>query len=106
MNRGGNTSYVLPVELQGVGALQAAFERLKQKLKAEGLFDAGRKRALPQFPRRIGLVTSPTGAAIRDVLHVIERRNPGLEMVLAPCRVQGEGAAAEIATRHCVAQRV
>jgi exodeoxyribonuclease VII large subunit len=88
---------VTAVELEGVGALQAAFEKLKQKLKAEGLFDQSRKRPLHRFPRRIGLVTSPTGAAIRDVLHVIERRNPALEVVLAPCRVQGEGAGAEIA---------
>ncbi len=88
---------VTSVELQGIGALQAAFEKLKQKLNAEGLFAQERKRALPRFPQRIGLVTSPTGAAIRDVLHVVERRNPALEIILAPCRVQGEGAASEIA---------
>jgi exodeoxyribonuclease VII large subunit len=89
---------VTKVELQGIGALQAAFEKLKQKLKAEGLFAPERKRPLPRYPQRLGLVTSPTGAAIRDVLHVVERRNPALEIILAPCRVQGEGAAAEIAT--------
>ena len=88
---------VTKVELQGIGALQAAFEKLKQKLKAEGLFAPERKRALPRYPQRIGLVTSPTGAAIRDVLHVVERRNPALEIILAACRVQGEGAAQEIA---------
>src|SRR6267154_1619181 len=88
---------VTSLEAQGAGALQAAFERLKQKLNAEGLFAKERKRPLPRFPQRIGLVTSPTGAAIRDVLHVIERRNPSLEIVLAPCRVQGDGAALEIA---------
>ncbi len=88
---------VTAVELQGVGALQVAFERLKQKLAAEGLFDAARKRPLPRYPQRLGLVTSPTGAALQDVLHVVRRRQPGLEIVLAPCRVQGEGAAAEIA---------
>ena len=88
---------VTQVELQGIGALQVAFEKLKQKLKAEGLFVPERKRPLPRYPLRIGLVTSPTGAAIRDVLHVIERRNPALEIILAPCRVQGEGAAEEIA---------
>lgn len=88
---------VTSVELQGVGALQVAFEKLKQKLKAEGLFATDRKRALPRFPQRVGLVTSPTGAALRDVLHVVRRRNPALELVLAPCRVQGEGAAEEIA---------
>src|SRR5262249_5947085 len=81
----------------GLGALQEAFEKLKQKLSAEGLFAKERKRPLPRFPERIGLVTSPTGAAIRDVLHVIERRNPSLEIILAPCRVQGEGAGMEIA---------
>jgi exonuclease VII large subunit len=88
---------VTQVDLQGVGALQIAFEKLKQKLNAEGLFAVERKRPLPRFPRRIGIVTSPTGAALRDVIHVIERRNPALEIVLAPCRVQGRGAAEEIA---------
>jgi exodeoxyribonuclease VII large subunit len=88
---------VTKVELQGIGALQAAFEKLKQALKAEGLFAPERKRPLPRYPQRLGLVTSPTGAAIRDVLHVVERRNPALEVILAPCRVQGEGAAEEIA---------
>ncbi len=88
---------VLAVELQGVGALQAAFEKLKQKLAAEGLFDPARKRPLPPYPQRIGLVTSPTGAAIRDVLHVVRRRNPALEIVFVPCAVQGTGAAGEIA---------
>jgi exodeoxyribonuclease VII large subunit len=87
---------VTQAELEGAGALQAAFERLKQKLNAEGLFAKERKRPLPRFPQRIGLVTSPTGAAIRDVLHVIERRNPSLEIVLAPCRVQGDGAGLEV----------
>ncbi|MGO9199679.1 MAG: exodeoxyribonuclease VII large subunit [Limisphaerales bacterium] len=95
--RGQYQMRVMAVELQGLGALQAAFEKLKQKLSAEGLFAPERKRPLPRYPQRIGLVTSPTGAAIRDVLHVIQRRNPGLELILAPCRVQGEGAAAEIA---------
>jgi len=88
---------VTAVELQGIGALQAAFEKLKQKLSAEGLFAQERKRPLPPFPRRIGLVTSPTGAAVRDVLHVVARRNPLLQFILAPCRVQGDGAADEIA---------
>ena len=95
--RGQYQIIVRAVELQGVGALQVAFEKLKQKLAAEGLFAPERKRPLPKYPQRIGLVTSPTGAAIRDVLHVVRRRNPGLEIILAPCRVQGEGAAAEIA---------
>ena len=95
--RGQYQLIVHAVELQGVGALQIAFEKLKQKLAAEGLFAPERKRPLPEYPQRIGLVTSPTGAAVRDVLHVVQRRNPGLEIILAPCRVQGEGAAEEIA---------
>ena len=96
--RGQYQLIVRAVELQGLGALQIAFEKLKQKLAAEGLFAVERKRPLPKFPQRIGLVTSPTGAAIRDVLHVIQRRNPGLEIILAPSRVQGDGAAREIAS--------
>src|SRR6185437_12128893 len=95
--RGQYQLIVRAVELQGVGALQIAFEKLKQKLAAEGLFAQERKRELPRYPQRIGLVTSPTGAAIRDVLHVVRRRNPSLRIVLAPCRVQGDGAAREIA---------
>ena len=95
--RGQYQLIVRAVELQGVGALQIAFAKLKQKLAAEGLFAPERKRPLPKYPERIGLVTSPTGAAIRDVLHVVRRRNPALEIILASCRVQGEGAAHEIA---------
>jgi exodeoxyribonuclease VII large subunit len=95
--RGQYQLIVRTVELQGVGALQVAFEKLKAKLAAEGLFAPERKRPLPEYPQRIGLVTSPTGAAIRDVLHVVQRRNPALEIILAPCRVQGNGAAEEIA---------
>lgn len=82
---------VQEVELQGVGALQVALEKLKQKLKAEGLFAVERKRRLRRFPQRIGVVTSPTGAALQDVLHVVQRRHPLLELILAPCRVQGQG---------------
>jgi exodeoxyribonuclease VII large subunit len=96
--RGQYQLIVRTAELQGIGALQAAFERLKQKLNAEGLFSPDRKRPIPTFPRRIGLVTSPTGAALRDVLHVIERRFAGLDLLLAPCRVQGQGAEHEIAS--------
>jgi exodeoxyribonuclease VII large subunit len=95
--RGQYQLVVSAIELQGLGALQLAFERLKQKLAAEGLFAPERKRPLPRYVQRLGVVTSPTGAALRDVLHVLERRQPSLELVLAPCRVQGEGAAAEIA---------
>ena len=85
------------VQPKGEGVLQARFEELKRRLAAEGLFDQERKRSLPRFPRRIGVVTSPTGAAIRDFLHVLHRRHPGLLVVINPVRVQGKGAAAEIA---------
>jgi len=87
---------VRKVELQGRGALQVKFEQLKAKLNEEGLFAANRKRILPEYPSRVGIVTSPTGAALRDVLHVIGRRNPSLELVFEPCNVQGEGAVVEM----------
>lgn len=80
----------------GVGALQLAFEQLKARLDAEGLFDEERKRTLPWFPETVGIVTSPTGAAVRDIISVIRRRSPATRLVLSPARVQGEGAAAEI----------
>ena len=92
--------YQLVIELlepKGLGALQLAFEQLKTRLQAEGLFDQARKRELPRFPRKIGIVTSTSGAAIRDMLRVIGRRFGELHIVIAPCRVQGEGAAEEIA---------
>ncbi len=85
------------VEEAGVGALRRQFEELKARLAAEGLFDAARKRALPALPRRIGVVTSPTGAALRDILHVLERRFPAIPVVLYPVPVQGQGAGAQIA---------
>ncbi len=81
----------------GRGVLQAKFEALKRKLETEGLFDPARKRALPKFPRRIGIVTSPSGAAIRDILNVLRRRAPWLSILISPVRVQGTGAAQEIA---------
>ena len=84
------------VQAAGAGLLQAKFEALKRKLAAEGLFDAERKRPLPEFPRAIGIVTSPTGAALRDMLNVLTRRAPWLRVVISPARVQGAGAAAEI----------
>jgi exodeoxyribonuclease VII large subunit len=80
------------IEPQGHGALQFAFEQLKRKLTAEGLFEASRKRAIPVLPRRIGLVTSPSGAVIRDMLQILERRFPGLHLRLYPVLVQGEGS--------------
>ena len=93
--------YQLSVQIlqtRGAGLLQAKFEALKRKLEAEGLFDAGRKRALPKFPKRIGIITSSSGAAIRDMLNVLRRRAPNVEVLISPVRVQGIGAAAEIAT--------
>jgi exodeoxyribonuclease VII large subunit len=85
------------IQQRGLGVLQAKFEALKRKLEAEGLFDPGRKRALPKFPKRIGIVTSPSGAAIRDILNVLRRRAPWLQILITPVRVQGTGAAQEIA---------
>ncbi|MDW8345096.1 MAG: exodeoxyribonuclease VII large subunit [Verrucomicrobiae bacterium] len=82
---------------KGQGALQLAFEQLKRKLQAEGLFDAARKKPLPLLPQRIGVVTSPTGAAIRDFLNIIQRRYPNVHILIYPVRVQGAGAAQEIA---------
>jgi exodeoxyribonuclease VII large subunit len=87
---------VQAIEPVGAGALQLAFEQLKRKLAAEGLFDAARKKPLPFLPRRIGIVTSPQGAALRDILNVLARRHPNLAITIFPARVQGEGAAAEI----------
>jgi len=96
--RGGQYQLVVS-ELQpaGVGELRLAFEQLKERLATEGLFEESRKRALPVFPQSIGVVTSPTGAAIRDIAHGIGRRFPSAQIVLWPVRVQGEGAAPEIA---------
>ncbi len=95
--RGDYQMIVEYAEPKGVGALQLAFEQLKERLAAEGLFNPARKRALPFFPRRIGVVTSPTGAAIRDIIQVAHKRFPGVQIVLNPVPVQGEGAAEEIA---------
>ena len=92
--------YQLSVEIlqsRGLGILQAKFEALKRKLEAEGLFETARKRPLPKFPRRIGIITSPSGAAIQDMLNILRRRAPGVEVLINPVRVQGTGAAAEIA---------
>ncbi len=94
--RGQYQLIVKTVELQGIGALQLQFERLKNSLNGEGLFDTARKRKLPSINERIGIVTSLSGAALRDVLHVVQRRQPTLEIVLVDSRVQGVGAEAEI----------
>jgi exodeoxyribonuclease VII large subunit len=94
--RGEYQLIVESLEPQGAGALQLAFDQLKARLAAEGLFDAGRKRSLPKLPSRIGLITSPSGAVVRDVLHVLERRFPGLHIRLFPAQVQGQGAASQV----------
>ncbi len=93
------------LEEAGEGELRRRFEALKQKLAAEGLFDESRKRALPRFPRRIGIVTSASGAALRDVLNVMRRRSRGVSLLLYPVPVQGAGAAREIAAMLALADR-
>jgi exodeoxyribonuclease VII large subunit len=91
--------YQLQVEMlepQGLGALQLAFEQLKKKLAAEGLFEPARKRPLPRFPRRIGIVTSPRGAVIHDLVQILSRRSPGVWIRVFPALVQGQGAVEEV----------
>jgi len=95
--RGEYQIYVESMDPAGRGALQLAFEQLKRKLESEGLFDARHKKELPRLPSRIGLVTSPKGAAVRDVIRILRRRFPNVHILLMPVRVQGEGAAGEIA---------
>jgi exodeoxyribonuclease VII large subunit len=95
--RGSYQLIVRALRPAGLGALLLQLEELKRRLAAEGLFDPGRKRPLPRYPERIGVVTSPVGAAVRDVVKVLRARWPGIGIVLAPVRVQGQGAAAEIA---------
>jgi exodeoxyribonuclease VII large subunit len=94
--RGNYQLLVEHVEAAGSGNLQQAFEELKQKLAAEGLFATERKRSLPPYPRRIGIVTSPTGAVLQDMLRIFERRAPGLELCIYPSLVQGQGAKEEV----------
>ena len=89
--------YCTGLVLDGVGDLYAAFEQLKNKLEAEGLFRQEHKKPLPEFPQKIGVVTSSTGAAVQDIFNVLKRRFPVAEVVLRPCQVQGEGAAEDIA---------
>lgn len=88
--------YIDDMHPDGAGALSLAFEQLKNKLAAEGLFDESRKRPIPRFPERVGVVTSPTGAAIRDIINVISRRFPAAELILCPVQVQGASAAGQI----------
>lgn len=88
--------YAEMMEPVGIGALQAAFEQLKEKLAAEGLFDADFKREIPKNPSCIAVITSPTGAAVRDILHIVKRRDPSVKLVVVPTLVQGEAAAADI----------
>ena len=95
-SRGEYQIYVESIEPVGLGALQLAFERLKKNLEAEGLFSAERKKPLPLLPNRIGLITSPSGAAVRDVIRILRRRFPNVHLTLYPVRVQGDGSAAEI----------
>src|SRR5216683_67004 len=94
--RGEYQIYVEKIELMGQGALQLAFEQLKKRLEAEGLFDPARKKPLPLLPNRIGIITSPKGAAVRDVVRILTRRFPNVHLTVYPVRVQGEGAAEEI----------
>jgi exodeoxyribonuclease VII large subunit len=94
--RGEYQIYVENLEPVGLGALQLAFEQLKKRLETEGLFAAERKKPLPLLPSRIGLITSPRGAAVRDVVRILRRRFPNVHLTLYPVRVQGEGAAGEI----------
>jgi exodeoxyribonuclease VII large subunit len=95
-SRGEYQFYVEHVDPVGLGALQLAFEQLKKRLDSEGLFDPERKKSLPVLPQCVGLVTSPRGAAVRDIVRILQRRFPNLHIVLYPVRVQGEGAAGEI----------
>lgn len=95
--RGGSYSLqIRDIEAEGEGTLKQAFEKLKRKLEEEGLFDPAHKRPIPSQPRRIGVVTSPTGAAIRDIISTVRRRNPSVDILLYPALVQGEGSAKSV----------
>ena len=104
--RGTYSLVVRKVQTQGLGPLQQAFQELKQKLNAEGLFAAERKQPIPRFPKRLGVVTSPSGAAIRDFLKAAAQRWPGVEILIIPTLVQGQGAAESIAQAIQSAQRI
>ena len=104
--RGTYQLVVRRAEPQGIGALQLAFRQLQAKLQAEGLFDEDRKKPLPAFPRRIGIVTSPSGAAVRDFLQAASNRFKGAEIIVIPALVQGQGAARTIVSGIKAAQRI
>jgi exodeoxyribonuclease VII large subunit len=104
--RGSYQLVVDQMQPKGVGALELALRKMREKLAAEGLFDASRKRPLPAFPRRLAFVTSPTGAAVRDFLEVLRRRWRGVDVLVIPVRVQGDGAAQEIVSGIRLANRL
>jgi exodeoxyribonuclease VII large subunit len=104
--RGSYQIVIRKIRQQGVGALQLAFQKLQAKLNAEGLFSAERKRPLPRFPRRVAVITSPSGAAVRDFLKAAEHRWHGVEIMVVPALVQGEGAAASIVSAIRSAHRL
>lgn len=104
--RGRYQLYVEEIQEEGIGALYVAFEQLKRKLKEEGLFDVTHKKPIPRFPRRIGIITSPTGAAIRDILNIIRRRFPNVHVLLAPVAVQGDEAIPQIVNAIQLMNRV
>jgi exodeoxyribonuclease VII large subunit len=104
--RGSYQLVIDQLQPKGVGALELAFRKLREKLAAEGLFDAAKKRKLPPFPRRLAFVTSPTGAAVRDFLEVLRRRWRGVDVLIIPARVQGDGAAQEIVAGIRLANRL
>lgn len=104
--RGSYQLVVRKIEPRGLGALQQALRQLQRKLAAEGLFDPQHKRPLPRFPRRLAVVTSPTGAAVRDFLEVVRQRWQGVEVLVIPTRMQGAGAAVEIAQAIALANRL
>ena len=86
---------VIKIAAKGIGSLEEQFQKLKAKLAAEGLFEESSKQPIPEYPRAIGIVTSPTGAAIRDIVNICRRRAPMVRLVLRPTKVQGDGAAAD-----------
>ena len=92
--------YIEDMQPDGLGALNLAYEQLKEKLAAEGLFDTNKKQPLPEFPNKVGVITSPTGAVIHDIQQIMARRYPLAELILCPVKVQGEGAAGTSGAGH------